>query len=45
MRETLDVCDRSYILNNTKVIAEGSSKTILADENVKKVYLGDNFKM
>jgi len=44
-RETLDVCDRSYILNNTKVIAEGSSKTILADENVKKVYLGDNFKM
>ena len=45
VRETLDVCDRSYILNNTKVIAEGSSKTILADENVKKVYLGDNFKM
>ena len=45
VRETLDVCDRSYILNNTKVIAEGSSKAILADENVKKVYLGDNFKM
>jgi lipopolysaccharide export system ATP-binding protein len=45
VRETLDVCDRSYILNNTKVIAEGSSKVILADENVKKVYLGDNFKM
>ena len=45
VRETLDVCDRSYILNNTKVIAEGSSKTILADENVKKFYLGDNFKM
>jgi lipopolysaccharide export system ATP-binding protein len=45
VRETLDVCDRSYILNNTKVIAEGSSKTLLADENVKKVYLGDNFKM
>jgi lipopolysaccharide export system ATP-binding protein len=45
VRETLDVCDRSYILNNTKVIAEGNSKAILADENVKKVYLGDNFKM
>ena len=45
VRETLDVCDRSYILNNTKVIAEGSSKAILADENVKKVYLGDSFKM
>ena len=45
VRETLDVCDRSYILNNSKIIAEGRSKEILENEQVKRVYLGDNFKM
>jgi lipopolysaccharide export system ATP-binding protein len=45
VRETLDVCDRSYILNDSKIIAEGNSADILKNEKVKKVYLGDNFKM
>ena len=45
VRETLDVCDRSYILNNSKIIAEGESKEILGNEQVQKVYLGENFKM
>jgi len=45
VRETLDVCDRSYILNNSKIIAEGKSEEILKNEKVKQVYLGDNFKM
>ena len=45
VRETLDVCDRSYILNNSKIIAEGKSKEILSNEKVKEVYLGENFKM
>lgn len=45
VRETLDVCDRSYILNNSKIIAEGESKKILDNEQVQKVYLGENFKM
>ena len=45
VRETLDVCDRSYILNNSKIIAEGKSKEILSNEKVQKVYLGENFKM
>ncbi len=45
VRETLDVCDRSYILNNSKIIAEGKSKEILDNEQVQKVYLGENFKM
>tara|TARA_B100001564_G_scaffold243500_1_gene206342 strand:- start:196 stop:921 length:726 start_codon:yes stop_codon:yes gene_type:complete len=45
VRETLDVCDRSYILNNSKIIAEGESKEILDNEQVQKVYLGENFKM
>ena len=45
VRETLDVCDRSYILNNSKIIAEGKSKEILSNEKVQKVYLGENFKI
>ena len=45
VRETLGVCDRSYILNNSKVIAEGNSEEILNNEKVKKVYLGEHFKM
>ena len=45
VRETLDVCDRSYILNNTKIIAEGKSKEILSNQKVQKVYLGENFKI
>jgi len=45
VRETLGVCDRSYILNSSKIIAEGKSKDILKDEKVKKVYLGESFKM
>ena len=45
VRETLGVCDRSYILNNSKVIAEGNSVEILNNEKVKKVYLGEHFKM
>ena len=45
VRETLDVCDRSYILNNSKIIAEGKSEEILDNEQVQKVYLGENFKM
>ena len=45
VRETLDVCDRSYILNDSKIIAEGKSTEILSNEQVQKVYLGENFKM
>ena len=45
VRETLGVCDRSYILNSSKIIAEGKSKDILKDEKVKKFYLGESFKM
>ena len=45
VRETLNVCDRSYILNDSKIIAEGNSEDILKDEKVKKVYLGEKFKM
>jgi len=45
VRETLDICDRAYILNNGEIICSGDSKTILSDELVRKVYLGDDFEL
>ena len=40
-REMLDTCNRSYVLHDGKIIAQGSKETILANEEVKKVYLGE----
>lgn len=45
VRETLGICDRAYILNDGKVIAEGIAETIIANEEVRKVYLGKNFSL
>jgi lipopolysaccharide export system ATP-binding protein len=45
VRETLGICDRAYILNEGKVIAEGIAETIIANEEVRKVYLGKNFSL
>jgi lipopolysaccharide export system ATP-binding protein len=45
VRETLDICEYAYIANEGEIIAQGTSKEILADEQVKKVYLGDEFKL
>ena len=45
VRETLEICDRAYILSQGKVIAEGPPDVVLANEEVKTVYLGDNFKV
>ena len=45
VRETLGICDRAYILNNGKVIAEGGAEAIVANEEVRKVYLGNNFSL
>ena len=40
-REMLDTCNRSYVLHDGKIIAQGSKETILANEEVKTVYLGE----
>ena len=40
VRETLDICDRAYIVNSGSIIAEGDVSKILNDEAVKRVYLG-----
>ncbi len=45
VRETLDICDRAYIVNEGHIIAEGSPGTILRNETVKNVYLGEGFKL
>ena len=45
VRETLGICDRAYIVNEGKIIKEGSAEQILADERVRAVYLGDNFTL
>lgn len=43
VRETLGICDRVYIINEGKVIAEGDAQKIVANPEVRKVYLGENF--
>jgi len=45
VRETLGICQRAYILSDGKVIASGSSKEILANQHVRQVYLGSNFRL
>ncbi len=45
VRETLDISDKAYIVNNGQIIAEGDTQTILANDQVKQVYLGENFRM
>jgi lipopolysaccharide export system ATP-binding protein len=45
VRETLDICQRGYIMSEGKVICQGSPKDILVDERVRKVYLGDEFDL
>jgi len=45
VRETLDICDHSYILSEGKVLTEGTAKQILNHQGVRHVYLGSNFKI
>jgi lipopolysaccharide export system ATP-binding protein len=45
VRETLDVCDRAYIINQGNLLASGDTNTIVRNEAVRKVYLGEQFKL
>lgn len=45
VRETLQICDRSYIVSEGTVLTSGTQEQILANEAVKKVYLGEDFRM
>jgi len=45
VRETLGICDRAFIINAGRVLAEGSPEQILADPQVRAVYLGESFRL
>jgi lipopolysaccharide export system ATP-binding protein len=45
VRETLGICDRAYIISEGRVLAEGTPDEIVANSEVRKVYLGEHFKM
>jgi len=45
VRETLGICGRAYILSEGLMIAQGSPDEILSDQQVRKVYLGENFSL
>ena len=45
VRETLAVCGRAYIVSHGEVIAAGAPEQVLADQRVREVYLGDQFKL
>jgi lipopolysaccharide export system ATP-binding protein len=45
VRETLGICDRAYIISEGRVLAEGQPDEIVANPDVRKVYLGEHFKM
>lgn len=45
VRETLGICERAYIMNAGEVIAQGDPDSVLDNQQVRKVYLGDNFQL
>lgn len=45
VRETLKICDKSYVINTGQVLASGKTKDLIKNETVKKVYLGEKFKL
>ena len=45
VRDTLDICEKAYIVSEGRIIAEGSTEMILSNDQVKRVYLGNDFRM
>lgn len=45
VRETLDICENAYIVSGGHIIASGNADAILANQQVKEVYLGDEFRL
>ena len=45
VRETLGICDRAYVMGEGEVLAEGNPTQILENKIVRKIYLGDDFKL
>ena len=45
VRETLGICDRAYILSDGAVLAQGAPQTLLSNPDVRRVYLGESFRL
>jgi lipopolysaccharide export system ATP-binding protein len=45
VRETLGICDHAYIISEGRVLAQGTPDEIVANADVRRVYLGEHFKM
>jgi lipopolysaccharide export system ATP-binding protein len=45
VRETLEVCDKAYILSDGKIVESGSPKKIASSETARRIYLGDEFRL
>jgi len=45
VRETLDICERAYIVSEGRILAEGDAPTILANPQVRQAYLGEEFRL
>jgi lipopolysaccharide export system ATP-binding protein len=45
VRETLGICDRAYIINEGRLLVAGTPDLIIQDDNARKVYLGENFRL
>jgi len=45
VQETLQIVDRAYILHDGKVLMSGTTQEVIQDENVRRVYLGNNFRV
>jgi lipopolysaccharide export system ATP-binding protein len=45
VRETLGICDHAYIISEGRVLAQGLPSEIVENADVRRVYLGENFRM
>ena len=45
VRDTLDICEKAYIVGEGRIIASGTTEEVLDNEDVRKVYLGEQFRM
>jgi lipopolysaccharide export system ATP-binding protein len=45
VRDTLDICEKAFIVGEGHIIAAGTAESVLADEQVKRIYLGNEFKL
>jgi lipopolysaccharide export system ATP-binding protein len=45
VRETLGICDHAYIINQGETLAAGKPEEIVYNESVRRVYLGENFRL